>query len=428
MTEKSKTVFIQTHGCKLNQSDSSQMARQFASAGYQIIDSIPDADIYILNTCTVTATADAKARQALRSAHKTNPEALIVATGCYSQRAQEELSNMNEVSLVIKNTEKDNLVRIIDNQYITNQHTIKTLTSNKLGSSERCRGMIKIQEGCNQVCSYCIVPTVRGRERSIKVSDLIAQINQFVSEGYQEIVLTGTQLGSYGFDLKGASLPTLISSILSHTDIARLRISSLQPQEINSALLSLWQNSKLCPHFHLPLQSGSDKILKLMRRRYTSGEFLATADLIRNSVKNVAITGDLIVGYPYETELDFTSTTELVSKIQFSNLHVFPYSKRPGTTAYYSKEQIPQAVKKERLRKLSEIVERDFADYRNKFLGDYRNVLWDTKKTSDDVPMWKGITDNYIRVSTRSQLNLRNTITRTKLLSLENDCVISEIE
>ena len=428
MPDTSKSVVIHTHGCKLNQSDSDQMARQFLLAGYRVIDSIPDADIYVLNTCTVTATADAKARHALRSAYRANPDALIVATGCYSQRAQEELTNMNEVSLVVKNTEKASLVEIIDNQPISNKHQIKHLNFTNLSSQGRCRGMVKIQEGCNQVCSYCIVPTVRGRERSIKVTDLINQINQFTSEGYQEIVLTGTQLGSYGFDLKDASLPTLISSILSHTDIPRLRISSLQPQEINPTLLSLWQNTKLCPHFHLPLQSGSNKILKSMRRRYTAEEFLDTTNLIRDAVKNVAITGDLIVGFPGENELDFDSTIQLVSKVQFSNLHVFPYSQRPGTTAYYDKDQIPRTIKRDRVQKISEIVERDFANFRHKFIGTCRNVLWEAQKTTEDLPLWKGITDNYIRVTTKSKINLRNTLTRTKLLSLENDCVLSEIE
>ena len=428
MPQTSKSVVIHTHGCKLNQSDSDQMARQFLLAGYRVIDSIPDADIYVLNTCTVTATADSKARHALRSAYRANPDALIVATGCYSQRAQEELTNMNEVSLVVKNTEKANLVEIIDNQPISNKHPIDSLSLTNLSSQGRCRGMVKIQEGCDQVCSYCIVPTVRGRERSIKVADLINQINQFVSEGYQEIVLTGTQLGSYGFDLKETSLPTLISSILFHTDIPRLRISSLQPQEINPGLLSLWQNIRLCPHFHMPLQSGSNKILKSMRRRYTAEEFVNTTNLIRDAVENVAITGDLIVGFPEENELDFDNTVQLVSKLQFSNLHVFPYSKRPGTTAYYDKGQISQTIKRERVQRISKIVERDFASFRRKFIGTCRSVLWDTQKTTEGLSLWKGITDNYIRVTTTSEINLRNTLTRTKLLSLENDCVLSEIE
>jgi len=426
MPQTSKSVVIHTHGCKLNQSDSDQMTRQFRLAGYRVIDSIPDADIYVLNTCTVTATADSKARHALRSAYRANPDALIVATGCYSQRAQEELTKMNEVSLVVKNTEKANLVEIIDKQPISNKHQSENVTLTNLSSQGRCRAMVKIQEGCNQVCSYCIVPSVRGRERSIKVADLINQINQFVSEGCQEIVLTGTQLGSYGFDLDDASLPTLISSILSHTDIPRLRVSSLQPQEINPTLLSLWQNTKLCPHFHLPLQSGSNKILKLMRRRYTSEEFVNTSNLIRDAVGNVAITGDLIVGFPGENDSDFENTLQLVSKLQFSNLHVFPYSQRPGTTAYYDKSQIPQTIKRYRIQKISEIVERDFANFRHKFIGTCRNVLWDTQKTTEGEQFCKGITDNYIRVTAKSEMNLRNTITKTKLLSLENDCVLAE--
>ena len=270
-------VVIQTHGCKLNQADSSVLARQFRQAGYSVVEHVGEADIYVLNTCTVTATADSKARQALRAAHRANPDAVVVAAGCYPQRAAWELAQMPAVSLVVGNEEKDQLVSLAvaahrervgthREQYdsIGEPNTGYNISGNLPG---RSRGMVKIQEGCDQVCAYCIVPKVRGRERSIPPQDIVRQIRLRIDEGCREIALTGTQLGTYGFDVPGTDLKGLIGAILDETGIDRLRVSSLQPQEINSDLLQLWlDDSRLCPHFHIPLQSGCDKTLKAMRR------------------------------------------------------------------------------------------------------------------------------------------------------------------
>ena len=265
-------VVVQTHGCKLNQSDSETIARQFSEAGYEPIESVADADVYVLNTCTVTANADAKARQALRAARRINPNAIIVATGCYPQRAAEDLQKLDCVSLVINNATKHDLVTQtikLHQQSSEYQSRKPQAPSSFLASNQsdietsgiyRTRAMIKIQEGCNQICAYCIVPKERGRERSISTEYLIRQIVDLQNHGYQEIVLTGTQLGSYGFDLPNMDLTGLLERILLETDIPRIRVSSLQPQEITPALLSLWDNSRLCPHFHIPLQSGATPI------------------------------------------------------------------------------------------------------------------------------------------------------------------------
>ncbi|MBO54893.1 MAG: tRNA (N(6)-L-threonylcarbamoyladenosine(37)-C(2))-methylthiotransferase MtaB [Dehalococcoidia bacterium] len=421
--QTSNNILIHTHGCKLNQADSDNMSRAFVSAGYNIVDSISAADIYVLNTCTVTSTADSKARQALRSAHKRNPKALIVAAGCYSQRAEDELAQMQEVSLVVKNTEKDNIVALINNARNVDESALSRIEQPLDTVLSRCRAMVKIQEGCNQICSYCIVPKVRGREKSIPSSTLISHVNSLVSEGYKEVVLTGTQLGSYGFDLPGSSLPHLIERILQETEIPRLRVSSLQPQEISQDLLNLWSNERLCPHFHMPLQSGSNKILRAMRRKYTTDQFCKSVDFIRANVPNVAITGDLIIGFPGETDSDFKETQTLVSNIFFSNLHMFPYSKRPGTSATYLNGHVSPVIKKERFTALNEIVKDSFTDFRNKFLHTTQKVLWESHKIVNEEHYWKGITENYIRVQTKTNRNIRNTITEAKLQLLEDDCV-----
>lgn len=254
------TVSIRTQGCKLNQADSETMARDFSEAGYRVVGPAEPADIYIVNTCTVTHVADSKARQALRAASDKNPGALVVATGCYAQRAPQELAQVRGVGLVAGNGEKHRLVEMVlaargdqpvacavgeEPSILVDQGILRT------------RAMVKIQEGCNQVCAYCIVPKVRGRERSIPPEVLLLQVQQRVGEGYKEVVLTGTQLGSYGFDLAGADLKSLIDLLLRESGIQRLRVSSLQPQEITGELLALWDDPRLCPHFHMPLQSGS---------------------------------------------------------------------------------------------------------------------------------------------------------------------------
>ena len=399
------------------------MSREFVSAGYNVVDSINSADIYVLNTCTVTSTADSKARQALRAAHRKNPNALIVAAGCYSQRAEDELLNMPEVSLVVKNTEKDRILGLINNIRQIDKPAVNRIEQPLETTLSRCRAMVKIQEGCNQICSYCIVPKVRGREKSIPSSILINQIKGLVSEGYREVVLTGTQLGSYGFDLPESSLPELIQRILEETEIPRLRVSSLQPQEISQQLLNLWSNERLCPHFHIPLQNGCDRILNSMRRRYTTDQFYRSVEFIRDNVPNVAITGDLIVGFPGETDSDFNETLKLVSRTSFSNLHIFPYSKRPGTSATYLDEHVSSIAKKERVTALNEIVKDSFTNFRNKFLHTNQKVLWESHRFSNKESYWKGITENYIRVQTKTDRNIRNTITEAELQSLEDDCV-----
>jgi len=446
------TVAIHTLGCKLNQADSDALARRFVSAGYRMADSEASADVVVLNTCTVTATADAKARQILRSSHRANPNALIVATGCYAQRAAEELTRVEGVALVLGNTQKEELVarvtealgleewslsdgdsgpvRPVDWELAvaTNADTqVDLRTEAPRSGALRRRAMIKIQEGCNQVCAYCIVPKVRGRERSIPPDDLVEQIQFRVSQDCQEVVLTGTQLGSYGFDLPsdlpGASLLALLRRILAETTVPRLRVSSLQPQEIQPGLLELWQDRRMCPHFHLPLQSGSDRVLGAMRRRYTVAQFAHTTELIRRTIPDAGITADLIVGFPGEGDAEFQESRAFVQSMEFSDMHIFPFSARPGTSANYLRNTLPAAVKKQRTAEMLSLAKEGFQRFREGQLGQTRPVLWESVRQVAGTPARSGLTDNYIRVYTNSQEDLYNQIIPAQLLELNGDWV-----
>jgi threonylcarbamoyladenosine tRNA methylthiotransferase MtaB len=430
------TVAIETHGCKLNQADSNLLARQFVETGYRLVDSVTEADVYVLNTCTVTATADAKARQALNAARRSNPNATIVAAGCYPQRAAEELARLEAVSVVVPNTDKHALVSLVtaareqstahenvESGNASGQHAI--YLPDRL-SFQRSRAMVKIQEGCNQVCAYCIVPKVRGRERSIPPESLVQQIKQYVAEGYREVVLTGTQLGTYGFDIPGVSLPELLHRILNETSVPRLRVSSLQPQEIGRELLGLWSDTRLCPHFHIPLQSGSDGVLKTMRRRYDTKTFARVVEMVRSALPDAGVTADLIVGFPGEGEKEFQESQAFVRSMSFSDMHIFPYSQRPSTSAAYFKDQVSAPVKKERVAEMMDLARQDFLAFRLRQLGTARAVLWESPRERDGVTVWSGLTDNYIRVYTNREQLLRGTITKSRLTSVEGSWVYAQ--
>ena len=435
-------VLIRTHGCKLNQADSDAIARQFIEAGYRLVNSVSEADIFVLNTCTVTANADAKARQALRAARRANPTAIIVAAGCYPQRATQELHELDAVSLVVNNTQKDELVSQVVALHHRSSSSLPLVDPNPVGlenpnvfplvaaGTRRSRAMIKIQEGCDQVCAYCIVPKVRGRERSIPPATLIREINQRTEEGFQEVVLTGTQLGTYGFDLVQVDLVSLLRRILAETAVPRIRVSSLQPQEISAELLQLWENRRLCPHFHVPLQSGSDSILKSMRRRYDTARFGQSVGLIRELIRDPGITTDLIVGFPGEGQAEFRQSREFAAGIGFSDMHIFPYSRRPGTSAHHFDGQVDAGDKRSRVNQMLEVTSRTSQEFRRKQVGQIRQVLWESCRESGGTRTWNGLTDNYIRVYAVTPVtgsNLHNTITPARITALDRGDVAGEV-
>lgn len=412
-------VSIQTQGCKLNQADSQELARRFSLAGYKVVGPADPADITVVNSCTVTREADSKARQALRSANRKSSTTLVVATGCYAQRAPEELARVPGVGIVAGNTEKDRLVEMVlaargDSMVprAVGEETPNLPTANAIG---RTRAMLKIQKGCNQVCAYCIVPKVRGRERSVPPETLLGQLRQRIREGHKEVVLTGTQLGSYGFDVPGADLTGLIRLLLTEPELTRLRVSSLQPQEITSELLELWADKRLCPHFHMPLQSGSDSMLQRMRRRYTSTDYAEAAARVRAAASGAAITADVIIGFPGETDEEFGDSLSFAAGMEFASMHVFPYSVRPGTSAAYMGPPVPDQTKAERMKAMLALADQQASAFRRRAIGSMRSVLWERKDLRDGKVVSTGLTDNYLRVYTEQGAPL-NEVTSALLL------------
>lgn len=428
--DQSPTVTIETHGCKLNQADSTALASEFLGAGFRLVTENEQADVYVVNSCTVTHVADRKARHAIRAARRRNPDGMLVATGCYAERAPGSLRALAEVDLVAGNVEKTGLVhRILEWR---GNHSIVPCAEGKDvsladQSVSRNRAMVKIQEGCNQVCAYCIVPRVRGRERSLSSVEIVDTINSHVSNGYKEVVLTGTQLGSYGFDLPDIDLVGLLEQVLSETSVPRLRVSSLQPQEIDARLLGLWSDRRLCPHFHIPLQSGSDDVLRRMRRRYDAEQYINAVKRIRETVSGVSVTTDVIMGFPGETDDDFEQTYNLCDKISFADMHVFPYSIRPGTSAAHFQDQVDASTKSERVRRMIAMSNRKSDVFRDQEIGSTRRVLWEGPKDGMDSGWWVGLTDNYVRVIGRSREALSNVITDVRLLRRQENLIVGQV-
>lgn len=408
-------VAFETHGCKLNQADTLKLSSEFFQAGFKIVKENQPCDVYVLNSCTVTHIADRKGRNSARSAKKLNPDSYVVFTGCYAERDPGSLEEIHEIDLVLGNSSKKEIVsKVLSELEVKDAPVSNFFAEPTMESfSTKTRAMVKIQEGCNQVCSYCIVPKVRGREKSVPVSDLTSQINDLKKSGFKEVVLTGTQLGSYGFDLSETTLKDMLSDILNHTDIPRIRVSSLQPQEINMSLLDLWKDPRLCQHFHIPLQSGSDPILKAMRRRYTAEDYLKSIEQIKSIIPNASITSDVIVGFPNESEDDFDNTVELCNAVGFSDLHVFKFSSRPGTSAAHFPDNVPYSTKSKRSKELMLIAEFGFLKYRESNIGKQENVLWEessNKKSMSSLSTYTGLTGNYIRVKSESEKEITGLI------------------
>jgi len=402
---KSLTVAVETHGCKLNQSDTLTLSREFQVAGFSVVPTSAPCDVYIVNTCSVTHVADRKGRQSARAAKRRNPNSKVIVTGCYAERDKKAIEAIEEVDLVFGNTSKAEIVTTVAKSFHLEATTIEPFPDFHLSDySGRNRAMLKIQEGCNQVCAYCIVPYVRGRERSVPISEIIESISRFEREGFHEVVLTGTQLGSYGFDLQETTLIDLISNVLKHTKMPRIRLSSLQPQEINKKLLDLWKDDRLCPHFHIPLQSGSNKVLKRMKRKYSTADFTKAVDMVRDEIKDASITSDIIVGFPGESRDDYQKTLNLCEESEFSDVHVFKFSSRPGTSANYLLDDVPAHEKAERSTSLIEAGKKSFSAFRGKYHQRTMKVLWEPETAGSDKGAFiTGLTPNYIRVRSRTR-------------------------
>jgi threonylcarbamoyladenosine tRNA methylthiotransferase MtaB len=413
------TVALDSLGCKLNQAEIQQLAGQLAAAGYRIVPAEEKADIYILNTCTVTHVADRKSRHLLNMARRRNPAARLIAIGCYAEREPVALSRIEGVELVLGNEQKWRLPALLEDA-----DTLPKPSAAKIRRDEnirRTRAFIKIQDGCHNFCAYCIVPLVRSREASVPVAGILAQVDERVAAGFKEAVLTGTEIGSY--EDNGLTLHDLLERILAETDVVRLRLSSLQPHHIAPGLIALWENPRLCPHFHLSLQSGSDSVLKRMKRRYTAADFIRAVAGIRKSVPDAAVTTDVIVGFPGETGAEFQQTFDFCKKMQFSRIHVFPYSPRPGTAAANMPGQVAEQVKKDRSRLMLVLAKESAHGFHQRFLGKTLDVLWEQQVNG----IWSGLTGNYIKVYAKNSRGLTGRIIPAKLIKIYRDGLWAEI-
>jgi len=403
--KKTYTAAVHTLGCKLNQAESEALAADLAARGLTITTGNA-ADILIVNSCSVTHAADAKSRHLVRMLRKLNPEAVIAVTGCYAERAREELINCG-ADMVSGNGDKEILA------YSLAARPLQKPSGASTKVAGRVRSFIKIQDGCDKFCSYCIVPLVRPTLCSIDADTVVREIQSRTGDGYREIVLTGTEIGSYYSN--GLGLTDLIRLILRDTSVARLHLSSLQPQEISGELLGLWQDGRVCHHFHMALQSGSDGVLKRMGRRYTTDIFVKAVEMVRTAVPDASVTTDIIVGFPGESEEEFAKSYEFCRRMKFAALHIFPYSVRPGTMAAQMPGKVSELVKNRRSSIMLELAAGSADQFAQRFMGQTREVLWE-KEARHSSGIYSGLTDNYIRTYARSSRDITNTITNVRLI------------
>ena len=397
-------------GCKVNAYETEAMQQLLEAAGYTIVPFEEKADVYIINTCSVTNIADRKSRQMLHRAKTMNPESVVVAAGCYVQAAGEALLEDAAVDLIIGNNQKNELVGILENYFADQSANEALLDIGKTRdyeslsisrTAEHTRAFIKVQDGCNQFCSYCIIPYTRGRVRSRELADVVSEVKALAAAGYREVVLTGIHLSSYGVDIKEENAPHLLELIKSVHDVEgveRVRLGSLEPRIVTEEFVKeLSGLKKVCPHFHLSLQSGCDSTLKRMNRRYTTEEYKKGCDVLRKYYDDPAITTDVIAGFAGETEEEFEQTLEFVREIGFYEMHVFKYSVRKGTKAASMPDQVPEKVKTERSHRLIELGEQMSSAYRQRKLGKPQSILLEEPLTVEGVTYMTGYTPEYVR-------------------------------
>ena len=431
-----KKVALHNLGCKVNAYETEAMQEILEQNGYEIVPFEEKADAYIVNTCSVTNMADKKSRQMLHRAKKMNPEAVVIAAGCYVQSAGEELLKDTSVDILIGNNEKVNLPSILENwekehkplyvHDLTREHTYEELTLSH--TAGHTRAFMKIQDGCNQFCTYCIIPYTRGRIRSRRLSDIVAEAGRLAENGYQEVVLTGIHLDSYGTDLEEhENLLTVIQEIAKIDGIKRIRLGSLEPRIMTEEFVTgLAAEEKLCPHFHLSLQSGCDATLKRMNRRYSAEEFRQCCERLRRHFDDPALTTDVIVGFPGETEEEFTATVEFLKDICFYETHVFKYSRRKGTKADRMPDQIPEQIKNERSDVLLALTEKNSGEYRKKLLGRTVKVLLEEESTIGGTTYLTGHTREYVKVAVAPETAAAGEIIDVKVTGLLKDMVLGE--
>ncbi len=407
-------VAILTLGCKTNQAESLSIEQRIRNSGHEIVKLSDSPDLCIINTCTVTSKADLESRQLLNRAMRN--KAKVILTGCYAELNQDTLKSFYDNIEVVGNSGKDDIV---------NKIPVKERSEGAKPVITRHRPAVKIQDGCNYNCSYCIIPRARGRSRSITAGEIIEKINEYESLGYKEVVLTGIHIGHYGIDLHpGKNLSWLIKEILAHTRISRIRISSLEINEIDGLFIELLKEKRICPHLHIPLQSGDSRILSFMRRPYSINDFVSGVEKILLIKPDIAIGTDVIAGFPGEGEDEFEHTRQLVSAVPFAYIHVFPYSKRPGTKANDMPGQVDDDIKKKRVKTLRDMGREKRVDYIKRHIGKTIEVIFEEKREQGII----GTSDNYIKAFTRCRYDLVNTgIIRVSVRAYEDGMAIVDI-
>lgn len=425
-------IFLSSIGCRLNQSEIETLGRELLAQGHVIVKDAAAADKAVINTCAVTKQATRDARTQTRRIHRLNAEADIFLTGCYATIAPHELQQFNGSVTLVNNKEKSNLIEIVDprvavkSQPFEQEPIMREFLSGNMGNT---RAFVKVQDGCDNKCTFCITTIARGAGKSRPLGDIVSEVQSLAAAGYKEAVISGVHLGSYGRDLAHhIGLRHLVQALLRHTDIPRLRLSSLEPWDIDPDFFSLWQNPRLLPHLHMPLQSGSDKILRRMARRTSRQSYRQLVACARDQIADLNLSTDIILGFPGETEFDFEQTLDYVREIRFARIHAFTYSSRPGTAASNMPGHLPKVVKKERTGRIIELGKKLSLDFHRQYEGHIRPVLWESNiGANKDGLLWSGYSDNYIRVTTTGPVDLFNSVTPTRLYDIKADGALGAI-
>lgn len=430
-----KKAALHNLGCKVNAYETEAMQHLLEEAGYEIVPFTQKADVYVINTCSVTNMADRKSRQMLHKAKKNNPDSIVVAAGCYVQTSEKEVLNDLSVDIVIGNDRKHDLVRLLEEYSLDSVNdTVDDINDGKHDfeelfidqTKEHTRAFIKVQDGCNQFCSYCIIPYARGRVRSRRFENVIAEVGRLAANGFKEVVLTGIHLSSYGVDFEEATgLLELIQAVNAVNGIERIRLGSLEPKIVTEHFASeLSKLDKICPHFHLSLQSGCDATLKRMNRKYTTKEYERGCELLRKYFVHPAITTDVIVGFPGETEEEFEQTKAYLEHIHFYEMHIFKYSKRKGTRAAVMPDQIDEQIKAARSEKLIALGHDMSKEFRKFYIGKNEEVLFEEKAVIGDKEYFVGYTKEYVKVAKKTAENLENQIVSGRISGMLTDEIL----
>lgn len=430
-----KKAALHNLGCKVNAYETEAMQHLLEEAGYEIVPFTQKADVYVINTCSVTNMADRKSRQMLHKAKKNNPDSIVVAAGCYVQTSEKEVLNDLSVDIVIGNDRKHDLVRLLEEYSLDSVNdTVDDINDGKHDfeelfidqTKEHTRAFIKVQDGCNQFCSYCIIPYARGRVRSRRFENVIAEVERLAANGFKEVVLTGIHLSSYGVDFEEATgLLELIQAVNAVKGIERIRLGSLEPKIVTEHFASeLSKLDKICPHFHLSLQSVCDATLKRMNRKYTTKEYERGCELLRKYFVHPAITTDVIVGFPGETEEEFEQTKAYLEHIHFYEMHIFKYSKRKGTRAAVMPDQIDEQIKAARSEKLIALGHDMSKEFRKFYIGKNEEVLFEEKAVIGDKEYFVGYTKEYVKVAKKTDENLENQIVSGRISGMLTDEIL----